>query len=160
LRAWPIIRETLLFGGAFAVLATWFAPRFGLLPPLEVQNTSPSVPTGFYFYTPKWPPERGDIVWLREPPGFKLHWLLKRVEAVGGDTMCWHENENRHYVNDRPMPVIPAEAKTKNVPVWKHCRTLDPDEVAGFGDDRLSYGSQFFGPVKLAQLWGVYRRMF
>jgi type IV secretory pathway protease TraF len=95
---------------------------------------------------------------MRDPPGFNLNWLLKRVQGVGGDRFCWRASEMRHYVNDRPMPVIPQQALDAGIPIWRGCRSLMADEVVGFGEHVLAYGSQYLGPVRLAQLWGVYQR--
>lgn len=143
---------------ASGIVMVWLGPQAGIMPPLYRYNTSLSVPAGAYVWTSKWPPERGDIVMLRDPKGFRLRWLLKRVEGVGGGRFCWRPGERRHYVNDRPMPVIPPEAVRAGLPVWHGCRVLEADEVVGFGDHHLAYGSQYFGPVRWDRLWGVYRR--
>jgi type IV secretory pathway protease TraF len=152
-------RPYLLICACAAVAQTLFmGPSFGWYGPIEIYNTSPSVPVGRYWLSFKWPPERGDIVMLRDPPGFKLNWLLKRVEGVGGDRFCWRESELRHYLNERPMPVIPPQAIKAKVPIWRGCRTIMSDEAVGFGEHFLAYGSQYLGPVRLDELWGVYRR--
>lgn len=141
-----------------ALVMLWMGPASGLIPPLYRYNTSVSVPPGGYVLTLKWPPERGDIIMLRNPKGFRLPWLLKRVEGVGGDRFCWNPREKRHYINERPMPQIPPEARKLKIPTWRGCRVLGEDELAGFGDVPLAYGSQYIGPVKLSQIWGVYRK--
>jgi type IV secretory pathway protease TraF len=136
----------------------FMAPALGLFGPIEIYNTSPSVPVGRYWLSLRWPPQRGDIVMMRDPPGFTLNWLLKRVEGIGGDTFCWRASELRHYLNARPMQVIPPQALDAGIPIWRGCRTVMSDEVIGYGDHFLAYGSQYLGPVRLEQLWGVYRR--
>lgn len=143
---------------ASSALMIWLGPQADIFPPLYRYNTSLSVPTGPYVWSSKWPPRRGDIVMLRDPDGFRLRWLLKRVEGVGGDTFCWDPKERRHYVNHRPMPPIPPEAVRAGLPVWRGCRVLEADEVVGFGDHHLAYGSQYLGPIRWDRLWGVYRR--
>ena len=76
----------------------------GIWPPLAYRNTSPSVPLGWWFYTTKWPPARGDYVAMRDAPFWPHRILLKRVEGIAGDTFCWRDG--RHWINDRPMPKL------------------------------------------------------
>ena len=151
--------RVLLVTTCLGLTAFLLAPQFGLSAPLALKNTSPSAPLGWWFLSTKWPPERGDYVVMREPPFWHLPWLLKRVEGVEGDTFCWHDG--RHWINDRPMPVLDPlafelERRVKGFTIWRGCCVLQPGEIAGFGEGSLSYGSGFFGPVKLDRLWGTY----
>ena len=110
------------------------------------------MPLGWWVWTPKWPPERGDYVAMRDPPFWPHHILLKRVEGVAGDTFCWRDG--RHWINDRPMPEArPAGVRhggAKPRPRLHHLarlQVLEAGEIAGFGDGGLRYGVAFFGPV-------------
>ena len=82
-RSW---RARLARGGAVLSLgALWMAPTFGWLPPLLLDNTSDSMPEGFYLYAHRVgspPVARGDVVVVRNPPHFDLPWLMKRVAGV------------------------------------------------------------------------------
>ena len=62
------------------------------------------MPLGWWIYTTKWPPARGDYVAMRDAPFWPHRILLKRVEGVAGDTFCWRDG--RHWINDRPMPKL------------------------------------------------------
>src|SRR5881397_2646665 len=90
-RSW---RARLARGGAVLSLgALWMAPTFGWLPPLLLDNTSDSMPEGFYLYAHRVgspPVARGDVVVVRNPPHFDLPWLMKRVAGVPGDRYCWN----------------------------------------------------------------------
>ena len=156
-----MLRRLLLVAACLATTAFIFAPALHLMPPLAYRNTSPSVPLGWWFRSSKWPPERGDVVAMRRPPFWPRPLLLKRVEGVAGDRFCWHDG--RHWINDRPMPALDPlafdlERRLDGFTIWRGCRVLVPGEIAGFGADGLSYGSGFFGPVRLNRLWGVYRQ--
>src|SRR3954452_10923579 len=90
-RSW---RARLARGAAVLSLgAVWFAPSFGLLPPLVLYNTSDSMPEGAYLYAHRVgspPVARGDVVVVRNPPHFDLPWLLKRAAGLPGDRYCWN----------------------------------------------------------------------
>ena len=149
-----------LGGAAVAYLAS---PALNL-PMLAYWNTSPSVPLGAWLWSSKWPPERGDVVAMRDPPMWPHDVLLKRVEGVAGDRFCWSEQEGRHYINDRPMPVLSPlaydlEALVPEFSIWRGCRVLEPGEIAGFGEGSLSHGSAYLGPVWIDDLHGVYWRL-
>ena len=153
-------RDALIGIGCLAGALFLVAPALGLSPPLAYRNTSPSVPLGWWVYSTKWPPERGDVVAMKGAPFWPLPILLKRVEGVAGDRFCWHDG--RHWINDRPMPKLDPlafelERRHPGFTIWRGCRTLAADEIAGFGDGPLAYGSGFFGPVPLEKIWGVYR---
>lgn len=143
-----------------AVLAgglLWYAPGLGLMPPLGFYNSGTSMPRGLYLFAHAQPAAVGEIVALREPPHFKLRWLLKRVEAVGGERYCWREDLNTHVVDDRPMPPPSPQAVAMGIPVWKGCRNLEADELVGYGRSATSWDSRYTGPVHMSELWGVYR---
>jgi type IV secretory pathway protease TraF len=160
------VRDLIITGSALALLTFLLAPALGLSPPLILHNTSPSVPLGYWLYSTKWPPERGDIVAMRHDPAF---WpgkrvLMKRVEGVAGDLFCWHDG--RHWINDRPMPALDPLAfqmeelyREAGFTIWRGCRALESNEIAGFGDGGRAYGSGFYGPVRLSDLWGVYEHL-
>jgi len=154
------VRKLALAGVLAPCALLLLAFHFGLLPPLLIYNTSPSVPLGWWAYSTSWPPARGDYVAMRGAPLWPLPWLMKRVEGVEGDLFCWRDG--RHWINDRPMPVLDPlafdmERRVPGLSIWRGCRKLEAEEIAGFGEGGLSYGSAFFGPVPIDSLWGVYR---
>jgi type IV secretory pathway protease TraF len=153
----------------FLVTAFLLSPMLGLGPPLAYRNTSPSVPLGWWLYSTKWPPERGDIVGMRHAPFWGNYVLLKRVQGVPGDRLCWIDDRlrtvprARHWINDAPIPrldplafEIERQYRDRGFTIWRGCRVLDEGEIAGFGDGPLAYGSWALGPVSINQLWGVY----
>lgn len=157
-RSW---RARLARGGSVLTLgALWFAPSFGLLPPLVLDNTSDSMPEGFYLYAHRIgspPVARGDVVVVRDPPHFDLPWLMKRAAGLAGDRYCWDYHAGTHELNGRSMPPPDPESVRLGIPVWKGCETLAADEVVLYGRTPDSYDSRYLGPFHARDLWGVYR---
>lgn len=153
---WRLIRSALFV----ATSSVFFAPTFGLLPPLAFHNTGRSEPEGYYVYSHPVPARRGDIVVLRDPPHFRLSWLMKTVEGVAGDRYCWDQRLGTQRLNGRPMPPPDPAAEGLRIPVWRGCTTLEDGEVVGYGHSADSYDSRYFGPVREEQLWGVYRSLW
>lgn len=151
------IRNLFAVGLSLAAAAVWASPSTGLVPPLAFHNTGDSMPKGFYVLEPGEGVKRGSIVVVRDPKGFKLWWLMKRVAGVAGDSFCWDETAGTHRLNGRPMPKPAPEAVAMGVPVWKGCRALRPGELVGYGESWTSYDSRYFGPLTTASLFGVYR---
>jgi type IV secretory pathway protease TraF len=151
-------RWTILAGTALTLAATvvWHGPALGLFPPLVLKNTGHSMPLGLYVYDHEPPARRGEIVVLPDPPHFRGPWLMKRVEGVAGDRYCWNSALGTHELAGRLMPPPSGQARSLGVPVWIGCRQLEPGEIVGYGQD-ASYDSRHLGPVREADLWGVYR---
>jgi type IV secretory pathway protease TraF len=155
----PGRRRRLVLAGSSAALAAavaWHAPALGLCPPLLLRNTGPSMPLGLYVYDHAPPARRGEVVVLRRPPAFRHPWLMKRVEGVAGDLYCWRPELGTHELAGRPMPPPSELARALGVPVWRGCRRLAPGEVVGYGRGP-SYDGRHTGPVREADLWGIYR---
>ena len=146
---WPI---------AFAaVSAAWFAPALGLSAPLWIDQTGDSMPVGLYELQRDAPIKPGAVVVIKRPSHFNLWWLMKRVEGMSGDVYCWRPDLGTHTLAGRIMPPPAPEAIAMGVPVWHECRALDADELVGYGQSATSYDSRYFGPIRLDQIWGVYR---
>jgi hypothetical protein len=69
---------------------------------------------------------------------------------------CWRPELGTHELAGRPMPPPSGLARVLGVPIWNGCRRLGPGEVVGYGQGP-SYDSRHIGPVREADLWGVYR---
>lgn len=145
-------------GVVLGLAAAFHAPGWAgsSVPVLAFWNRGLSAPAGLYVYAHAAPARRGEMVAVRNPPRFRLHWLLKRVEGVQGDRFCWDEVSGAHRLNGRLMPPPDPVALDIGVPVWRGCATLGPGELVGYGRGVESYDSRYFGPVREADLWGVY----
>lgn len=138
--------------------SAWLSPAFGLgMAPLVFSQTGHSMPQGFYLYHHATPAAVGEVVVEREPPDFKLPWLMKRVEGVAGSVYCWRADLGTHTLNGRVMPAPDARAERIGLKVWKECRALRPGEIVGYGVSSDSFDSRYRGPVEESRLWGVYR---
>ena len=155
LRATPY-RVALACGLAGFALA-YMAPAFGWSPPLALRNDGDSLPKGWYVYDHPAPARVGEIVAVRNPKGFNLWWLMKRVEATAGAVYCWRADLGTHTLDGRVMPAPLPEAIAMGVPVWKGCGAVPAGEIVGYGISRDSYDSRYFGPVRESDLFGVYR---
>ncbi|MDP3747819.1 MAG: S26 family signal peptidase [Phenylobacterium sp.] len=134
-------------------------------PTLAVVNESASLPRGLYLRAPGAQAERGAIVAVPAPPAARPYLselgapagarLLKRVAAVGGERVC----AGRHEVQtpERRVTVPRRDRRGRPLPAWRDCRNLAPDELFLLGDTPSSFDSRFFGPVRRAELDGVYR---
>ena len=150
---WVILAGTIL---AVTGVVAWYGPALGFYPPLLLANTGRSMPPGLYVYAHRIPARRGEIIVLPHPPRFREPWLMKRVAGIAGDRYCWHAELGTHELAGRAMPPPSPLARRLGVPVWTGCRRLGPGEVVGYGEG-ASYDSRHLGPVREAELWGVYR---
>lgn len=134
-------------------------------PPPVLVNESPSLPKGIYWRAFGDRPVPGTIVALPQPSRARSYLartgmpgevrLIKRVAATGGQIVCVKGGAaetplGRHRVRDRDRLGRP-------LPVWHGCRRLAPDELFLLGDTGTSFDSRYFGPVRLAEISGVYR---
>lgn len=139
-------------------------PQVGA-PPILL-NTSSSLPRGIYLRASR-PPELGSVVAVAAPiraqgylatlgaPADAL--LLKRVAATGGHHVCSHGR--RLTVGPRQVDVLVHDRRGAVLPRWRQCRSLAADEVLLLGDSPMSFDGRYFGPVRLTDLKGVYRKL-
>ncbi|MBD3833518.1 MAG: S26 family signal peptidase [Brevundimonas sp.] len=157
-----------------SLLVAAVAPAVGLLafgaaaaqrPALALINESPSLPRGVYVRTSAPEIGRGAVVAIRQPEIVRTYLarqgmpaevrLIKRVAATGGDTVC---SDGRWLI--APMRTVRIHARDRSgvaLPAWRGCRRLAPDERLLLGDTPASLDSRYFGPVRIAQIEGVYR---
>lgn len=147
-RVIPAVTILVLVGMFGAYAGFWPAPLF--------HNASPSVPLGWYRWSHGPPAARGEFVVLRSPPHFRLPWLMKRVKGVAGDRYCWDEVAGTHLLAGVAMRPPDPAAAARGIPTWKGCVTLGPGEIVGYGDTPDSYDSRFLGPIREADLYGIY----
>jgi conjugative transfer signal peptidase TraF len=132
-------------------------------------NTTPSVPTGLYVRDYGAPVERGVIVAIRQPALAQTYLgdvlgfphdapLLKLVAASAGDRACRETSGVR--VGGALRPVMMQDRRGAALPQWRECRTLADDEIFALGGHGASsFDSRYFGPVREADILGVYRRV-
>jgi type IV secretory pathway protease TraF len=124
--------------------------------PRLLWNATASAPEGLWRIEAA-PPGRGDWAAVRPPVG--LAWwlsrrrylprgalLLKRVAAVGGQTVC----RRGGVVEIDGWPVARALARDRSgrlLPVWRGCRALAADEVLLLNRARDSLDGRYFGPL-------------
>ncbi len=135
------------------------------LPSPVLVNESPSLPEGLYWRAYGADTVVGSVVAVAQPaqarsyltglglPGEML--LIKRVAATGGDVVCALDGAvetpiGRYRVRDR-------DSRGRALPVWGGCRLLGSDELFLVGDTATSFDSRYFGPVRRADIVGVYR---
>lgn len=151
--------EAALFGLAALALASQASPR------LAVINETPSLPRGLYVRVPAARPERGAVVALAPPPTTQAYLaglgmpqrarLLKRIAATGGDQVC--ARDGRLEAPGRRVAVRSRDHRGVPLPAWTACGPLAPGEVFLLGDSPDSFDSRYFGPVRQAELDGVFR---
>lgn len=134
-------------------------------PAVALINESPSLPRGVYVRTTSAGIERGAVVSLRQPASVRAYLarqgmpaevrLIKRVAAVGGDTVC--SNGRWLIAPMRAVRVHARDSAGRALPTWRGCRRLAPDERLLLGDTPSSLDGRYFGPVSTAQIEGVYR---
>jgi type IV secretory pathway protease TraF len=156
------------------LLAAAGPPAVGLLafgavaaqrPAVALINESPSLPRGVYVRVHAANIGRGAVVALRQPESVRPYLsrlgmpaevrLIKRVAATGGDRVC---SDGRWLI--APMRTVRIHARDRTgvaLPAWRGCRRLAPDERLLLGDTPSSLDSRYFGPVRIAQIEGVYR---
>src|SRR5690606_15341417 len=91
---------------------------------------------------------------LGMPPDVRL---LKRVAAVGGETVCAGRGWLR--TPRRAVAVSPADRRGVALPVWRGCRTLAADELLVLGDTPSSFDGRYFGPVTRGEVDGPYEEV-
>lgn len=146
-------------------------PMVSRPPLLLVWNVSASAAIGLYWVGPTAPLRRGDLVLLRTPDAVRdlaaergylprSVPLVKRVAALGGDTICALGNTlliNGTAVANR----LECDRLGRALPRWEGCRRLGDGELlplmAGVAD---SFDGRYFGPIstravigRLVPLW-------
>jgi len=130
-------------------------------------NESPSLPKGVYLRIPSAAPEPGAVVALRQPAGVRPYLaglglpgevrLLKRVAAGAGARVCAGGGHVR--IGGRALPVLAYDRRGAALPAWRGCRQLRAGELFLLGDTAASFDSRYFGPVRRAEVEGVYREL-
>ena len=133
--------------------------------PLVIYNASASAPIGFYRVLPLTALWKGELVLVSTPRSVRQLAaerdylpasvpLVKRIEALGGDTVCAHDRDvtiNGHYVARQ----LAADSLGRPLPDWSGCQTLGPHQVfllmKGVPD---SFDSRYFGPVPTRSIIG------
>ena len=136
----------------------------GGAPSLALINESPSLPRGLYVRSVGGV-DRGAVVAFPQPatarpylsslgmPGEVL--LIKRVAAIGGEVVC----ADRMAV-ETPVGryrILASDGRGRGLEGWAGCRALEADELFLLGDTQGSYDSRYFGPVRRAEVTGVFR---
>lgn len=149
---------------AAACAAGLIAPR---TPAPALINESPSLPRGVYLRFGEATPGRGATVAVPQPPAARAYLaglgmpgdvrLLKRVAAAAGDRVC--RIDDRIAAGRRVVFARRKDHRGVPLPQWRGCRRLGPGEVFLLGDTPGSFDSRYFGPVRVADLDGVYREV-
>lgn len=136
-------------------------------PALALVNESPSLPRGLYVRQPSAAPSRSAVVAVPQPLSIRPYLaglgmpdeilLIKRVAAVGGETVC--RDGDRVRTADRVAKALAKDRRGIALPVWVGCRQLAPDELFLLGDTAASFDSRYFGPVRKREITGVYREI-
>lgn len=155
---WAVLGVTLFALGCLAAVAD-------RTPALALVNESPSLPRGLYLRDPGAPIARGATVALPQPAAGRAYlWalgmpsevlLVKRVAAVDGDRVC--RRGDAIELPGRRAPVRSRDRRGVILPQWRGCRRLGPDELFVLGDTPGSFDSRYFGPVRRADVDGVFR---
>ena len=130
-------------------------------------NESRSLPRGLYLRAPGAMPRRGAVVALPQPAPARVYLrglgvpgdlpLIKRVAAVGGDTVC--RQGGVMLVQAHRAAVLDRDRRGVPLPVWADCRRLEADELFLLGDTPGSFDSRYFGPVRVSDVDGVFREV-
>jgi type IV secretory pathway protease TraF len=136
-------------------------------PPPWLVNETPSVPRGLYLRTSAAPAHgrvvavtppaaaRSYLATLGAPPGATL---LKRVAAGPGEVVC-RLGDMMTWPRDARV-AQPRDRRGEPLPGWTGCRRLGADELLVVGDTAASFDSRYFGPVRSAEIQGVYREIW
>lgn len=139
-----------------------------LLSPRDIVlwNGTQSMPTGLYWRTDR-APERGAVVTVRAAdvapaiatrrrftdPGDRF---LKRIAAGSGDVVC--AQADTIFINGEVAARRRrVDSNGDPLPVWHGCRSLE-NEFFLLGESEDSFDSRYFGPVRRADIEGVWRR--
>lgn len=155
---WAVLGVAVFMLGALALLARQ-------TPALALVNESPSLPRGVYARVPAGDIVRGSTVAFPQPERARAYLaslgmpaevaLIKRVAGVGGDRIC-----SRGGWVATPTSIMTVQERDRRgavLPRWTGCRRLSADEVFLVGDTAGSFDSRYFGPVRTAEVIGVYR---
>lgn len=151
----------MMTGGALLVAApVWLrhAPRF-------IWNASASLPVGLYGVKPATAIAVTDIAIVRPPDELATFLdergylpkgvpLLKRVFALGGETVC---REGRIVIayGGRYVVARDHDSRGRPLPVWQGCRTLRKGEAFFMNWDAPdSFDSRYFGPLPVKTIVG------
>ena len=110
--------------------------------------------------------KRGDIIAMpmnvsaKDYLGAKLGYpedtmLIKRIVGLSGDTMC--REGATVTINEKSVQASRKDTIGNDMPTWRGCRTLLPNEVILLGDHPSSFDSRYFGPVTRQELSGTYK---
>lgn len=137
-------------------------------PDVVLFNATGSMPIGLYVRIDV-APTRGAIVTVRArdvAPAYAASRrfddaddrFIKRVAAVGGDHICVRDRSvliNYMAIGERRA----TDSAGRRLPAWTGCRVLDTDEVFLLGETAQSFDARYWGPVRLALIEGVWRRL-
>lgn len=137
--------------------AVMLGPAVGIGVPLAYWNTGDSMPHGLYLYAHRPPAAKGEVVVVRDPPNFRVGWLMKRVVGIAGEVYCWRPQLGTHTLGNQVMPPPIAAAAEHGLEPWEGCGPIKRGDVVGYGQSPDSYDSRYLGPLHEADLWGVYR---
>ena len=157
----------------------WIAPGLGLValaglaliadhrPAPVLINESASLPRGVYVRLPGAAPARDTVVAVPQPSAVRAYLerlgmpgdllLIKRVAAVGGDTVC--RRDDQLVTPERTLVVQDRDRRGVALPTWSGCRRLGEEELFLLGDTPSSFDSRYFGPVARSRVTGVYREI-
>jgi conjugative transfer signal peptidase TraF len=151
---------------AIAAFVTPNPLAVGMPAPILI-NESPSLPKGLYLRLPDAAPTRGAIVAFPQPMAARPYLaslgmpaevrLLKRVAARGGDRVC--AGDGRISTPARSAPILTLDRRGAPLTAWTSCRALAADEIFVLGDTPNSFDSRYFGPVRRADVEGIYREV-
>ena len=134
-----------------------------------IYNHTPSVPTGWYVRSAD-AIAAGAFVTVRAQDAAPHYAaarnftdagdrFIKRIAAIDGDSVCADGEVIR--INDRTVAHRAAyDSQGRALPHWSGCRTLTANEVFLMGDTPDSFDSRYFGPMRAADIEGVWRKIF
>jgi len=154
-------RSGLACAGWLALAGLGLASQSGVK--LAIVNESPSLQKGLYLRGLS-APQAGAIVALPPPPGARAYLaglgfptsvlLLKRIAAVEGDLVC--AAGDTLVTPQRREQLRIHDRRGRLLPHWRGCGRLRAGELFLLGDTDESFDSRYFGPVRTADLKGVF----
>ncbi len=152
-KIWRLIVVPILF--AIVAVQVWFVTRQVVFP--TVITSSSMEPTIFpgdkvlvwrYHPGPTAPPQRGDIVFFRDPSDVES-WMVKRVIGLPGETVVVFGG--RVYINGQPLNEPYAQGVSAGMGLWQ----VPANGVFVMGDNReVSDDSRAFGPIEMSLIGG------
>ena len=145
--------------GLLAALALEFAPRF-------VWNASASAPEGLFFIEQRVPkrgefalvtPRKEAVLFIEKrrylPPQTPL---IKRVAASNGDRVC--REKVAILINGNVVATaLLHDTQGRDMPRWRGCFTLGPDEFFLLNEHPKSLDGRYFGVTGADEIAGVAR---